>query len=44
MEKIVDDWFSDNCSLFDEDIDEYYISQAKHNLIEKLTRVAENLD
>ena len=38
MDKIIEDWFIDNCNLFDREIDEYYIDQAKHDLIEKINK------
>jgi len=36
MEEIIEDWFVENCGLFDDDIDGYYIDQAKYDLIKKL--------
>lgn len=38
MEKIIENWFIDNCRLFDPEIDEYHIDQAKFDLIEKLEK------
>ena len=39
MEKIIEDWFTNNFRLFDPEIDEYHIDQAIYDLIEKLKKV-----
>ena len=38
LEEIIKDWFGDNFDLFDEEIEEYYIDQAKYDLIKKLKK------